>query len=187
MTVESIRNALASLPEVEEAKSEDDVHDLYSLTAGLTQVLRKMGVEQMRGSRELLNALEPLGEAAEVHAAWQREQERATESERQLARLAGVLIGALDSIARFASLLREAEGLEEWAVQLDKAVDVCHRDGEKAGLVPLADRGDRFDEAAHDTVSEAPAGTAPVIARVVMQGYALNGRVLRRATVEVGG
>jgi molecular chaperone GrpE (heat shock protein) len=189
MDLERLKAALLSIPLMEDADGAavPAVSDLLCASEDLIRTLRKLGVQQMRDSRDLLAALERPGpEVAQLRDAWQREQQRAVESERQLKALARAFIATFDVLDRMAAAFRTL-GMEDWAVQTTEAIHLCLGHAEKAGLVTLGTPGEPFDETVHD-LSRQPAGPArgPLrVDAVASRGYALNGQVLRRAAVEV--
>jgi molecular chaperone GrpE len=60
---------------------------------------------------------------------------------------------------------------------------------ERHGIKRVGSRGERFDPAVHQAVSQAPSDDVPAgdIAEVFQAGYVLNGRTLRAAMVVVSG
>lgn len=179
----------SSIPQVEEAAPgpSGEVTDLLGAAAEFAKILRKLGIQQSREVRELLSTLqEPIGQFEQVREAWQREQQRAAESERQLGKIAEVLIGALDIFDRMLTAFQQAGGMEDWEQQTRQALELCRNSAEKVGLVPLGNPGEPFDVAIHDLARQVPPdyrGTVRV-STVVSTGYALNGKVIRRSTVD---
>jgi molecular chaperone GrpE (heat shock protein) len=190
MELDEIREVLRSVPLVVdgEAAGGEETADLLGAAAEFAKVLRRSGVQQLRDSRELVATLqEPLAKVEEVRAAWQREQQRAVESERQRKELAKVVIGALDILDRLLAAFQSISGMEDWAEQTENAIRSCLRQADKVGLVALAAPGEPFDESVHDAnqrLGGRRRGDLRIKA-VPVRGYALNGQVLRRATVDV--
>ena len=188
MDLNSIRETLRLVPEVVDSQVDppQPPGDLLGSAEDFAKVLRKLGVQQMRDTRELLASVQgALGESGEIREAWHKERQRATESERQLKALARVMVDTLDILDRMHSTLQSVGGMEDWARQVEQALDLCLQKAERAGLVPLGKPGEEFDEAIHDSLQPLPPGRRrPIVMVVPMRGYALNGQILRRATVE---
>lgn len=188
MDLNAIRESLESIPKImdPQAGSSEPAGDLFGAAEDFAKVLRKLGVQQMRDSRELLASIQSaFGDAGEVRAAWQKERQRATDSERQLKALTGAMVDTLDILDRMHSAFQSVGGMADWARQIEQALKVCLEKAERAGLVALGKPGEEFDEAVHDSPQPLPAGQRrPTITTVSIRGYALNGQVLRRATVE---
>lgn len=188
MDLDKVRNLLRALPEISESTDSD--RDLLATAEEFSKTLRKLGLRQMQEVREALAAVEtPGAQVEEVRAAWQREQQRAVDAERQSERLARVLVGTLDQLRNLQAGLGQVAGLGDWAEQAGKALTLCHREAEKVGLVALAAAGDPFDAAVHDTINEvSPAsGSSWVVTDVKTQGYSWNGAGVRRALVALKG
>jgi molecular chaperone GrpE (heat shock protein) len=188
MKLQTVQQALGSLPQVNEpASAASEPIDVLGAVAEFSKLLRKVGVQQTREVREILSSLQSSGsQTEEIRQAWQREQERAAASEQQLRKLAEVLIAALDILERMHAAFEAAPGMQEWAQQTRQAIDVALHNSKKIGLVPLGAPGEPFDVAIHDLESEVPPGHRdPVhVGSVTTRGYALNGKVLRRASVD---
>jgi NTP pyrophosphatase (non-canonical NTP hydrolase) len=188
MDLNVIRETLRSIPEIvdPQAGPPPPPGDLLGSAEDFAKVLRKLGVQQMRDTRELLAGVQgALGESGEIRDAWQKERQRATESERQLKALARVMIDTLDILDRMHSTFHSVGGMEDWARQVEQALEVCFEKAERVGLVPLGKPGEEFDEAVHDSPQPLPPGRRrPKVTAVSTRGYALNGQILRRATVE---
>jgi predicted NBD/HSP70 family sugar kinase len=191
MELSSVQQALRSIPRVDDdaasEPAESGVTDLLGAATEFSKLLRKLGIQQTREVRDILSTIrsgDPQSE--QVREAWQREQQRASGSEQQLSRLAEVLIGTFDILDRMLAAFADAGGMEDWELQARQAVDLSLHNAEKVGLVPLGSPGERFDVAIHDLVREVPRGHrgAVKISAVVTRGYALNGKVLRRAVVD---
>jgi len=187
--LETLQQALQSIPEVQDGTAAEggDVADLLGVAAEFSKLLRKLGVQQTREVRELLDALQVPGAPSEqVREAWQREQQRAAGSEQQLRRVSEVLIGTFDILERMLAAMEAQPGMREWEEQTRQAIDLCLHNAQKVGLVPLGAPGEPFDVAIHNLTREVPRGyRGPVrVGAVVTRGYALNGKVLRRAAVD---
>lgn len=188
MDLDAIREALRSIPEVAapHAGLPQPTGDLVGSAEDFAKVLRKLGLQQMRDTRELLASMQSaLGESGEIREAWQKERQRAIASERQLKALAMVMVEALDILDRMHSTFRSVSGMEDWAGQVEQALDLCLQRAERAGLAPLGRTGEEFDEAIHDSSRPlSPSSRRPTVTAVSTRGYALNSQILRRATVE---
>jgi molecular chaperone GrpE (heat shock protein) len=187
--LKTVQEALQSIPQVidDPQTPAGNVTDLVDAAAEFAKLLRKLGVQQTREVREILSAFqEPSGQFEQLREAWQREQQRATESERQLGKLAEVFIAALDILDRMLTAFHQAGGMEDWERQTRQAVELCLHNAEKAGLVSLGSPGEPFDVAIHDLTRQVPPGHRGTVrvSTVVSRGYALNGNVLRRAQVD---
>lgn len=189
MKLETLQEALRAIPQVTDpaAPSTGEISDLLSAAAEFSKLLRKLGVQQTREVRELLSSMQqPETQSEELREAWQREQQRAAASEQQLRRLADVLVATLDIFDRMLAAFQDQRGMEPWERQTRQAIDVCLHSAEKVGLVALGTPGEPFDIAIHDLEREIPPGHRGTVrvGTVVTRGYALNGKVLRRATVD---
>lgn len=192
MDLRELRDALRALPQARDAETaaEDGVGDLLTAAGEISRALRRLGVQQMKDSREVLAACNSLkGQAGDVEplrAAWQREQQRAADSERQQKELARVVIATLDVFDRMLSAFRSLEGMRDWAEQSELAIARCLRQADRAGLAALGTPGEPFDETIHDGGQHLDGGGGTlVVESVAIRGYALNGQLLRRARVNV--
>jgi len=187
--LKTVQEALRSIPQIVEDTEvpTGKVTDLVDAAAEFAKLLRKLGIQQTREAREILSALqEPGGQSEQLREAWQREQQRATESERQLGKLAEVFIAALDILDRMLAAFQQAGGMEGWEQQARQAVELCLHNAEKIGFVALGSPGEPFDVAIHDLTRPVPSGQRGTVrvSAVVSRGYSLNGKVLRRAAVD---
>lgn len=187
---ETLREAFRSIPQIRslDGASAERRSDLLCAAEEFAKVLRKLAVQQMRDSREILTTIQQsLGKAEQAYEAWQREQQRATASERQAKELATVLVGVLDLLDRMAASFESLDGMKEWARQTGQAVQLCLAEAGKVGLTALGSPGEPFDEKIHDIGQGGSPGHAGpwTVRAVVVRGYALNGQILRRAVVEL--
>ena len=186
---EEIMAAFARLPHLREPGEdpEGSPPDVLGLVVELNKVLRKIGLQQARSSREVVGTVEDLAEkmiALQEMAA--REQARAAEREGQLAGLAEVLVGILDLLGRLGDALRGGASPADLAEQVDLARRSIEQDAGRAGLVVTGLPGETFDPEAHALVGEAPAGGSCYrVVESVRRGYRLNGRTLRKARVRI--
>lgn len=185
--LESVQQGFRSIPRVGDSAPLAEIEDVLGAAAEFSKLLRKLGIQQVREVREALSSLQdPEGE--QIREAWHREQQRAAGSEQQLRKVTDVLISTFDILERMLTAFRAAE-MEEWEKQTRQAIEICLHDAEKVGLVPLGVQGEIFDAAVHDIARELPREPRAVllVSAVVTRGYALNGKVLRRAAVDYAG
>lgn len=142
-------------------------------------------LEQLRTAIAALRE-EALRERAELDNQRKRlardvDQARRFANERLLSELLPVLDSLDAGLAAAAEASPLKEGLEATRRQLLKV-------GADHGMTPLDPRGEAFDPAWHQAVSQAPAGegVAPgTVVQVFQKGYVLNDRLLRPALVVV--
>ncbi len=144
-------------------------------------------LEQLRGAMNALRE-EALRERAELDNQRKR-LARDVEQARRFAneRLLSDLLPVLDSLdAGLAAAAGDTgplkEGLEATYRQLLKV-------GADHGMSPIDPKGEAFDPAWHQAVSQVPAGEAApgTVVQVFQKGYLLNDRLLRPALVVVAG
>lgn len=189
MELKHLQQALRSIPQLEDPGAEPPagVADALGAATEFSKLLRKLGSQQGRDAREILSALQKQdSQSGQIQQAWQREQERASASEQQLARMADVLVAAFDVLDRMLAALVAAGDMDTWEKQARQGIELCLHNAEKVGLVPLGAVGEPFDVSIHNLVRAVPPRhRGPVqVGAVVARGYALNGRVLRRAEVD---
>ena len=110
----------------------------------------------------------------------------APEEEAQNRKLAEVLIATFDILDRMLSVFTPKGPTSELYSQTQQAIDLCLHNAGKVGLVALGEPGEPFDTAIHALTRELPHGQSSSlrVASVATRGYALNGKVLRRAEVD---
>jgi molecular chaperone GrpE len=182
MKLEPLQQALRSIPEIDEAAAapSEKIEDVVGAVAEFSKLLRKAGIQQSREVREIVSSLAQNPE--EIREAWQREQQRAAASEQQLRKLAEAMIATLDILDRMLAEMASTN----WEAQIRQALDVSLHNVEKAGLVSFGKVGELFDPAIHDLTREIKQRptVALCVSAVASRGYALNGKVLRRAAVD---
>jgi len=168
---------------------EEPAEDLMTVVARFVSVLRKLGTEQMRSNTQLSSTVEDAVEGMEaIRRAILGERDRAVLAENRNETFANILIGQIDFLDRTAELMAKIEGLEAWTHQMTNGVRLLLKEASKAGLTEIAEAGDPFNSSFHDPVGKVRGsedGTNLVVSRVVQRGFQLDGRVLRRATVEL--
>jgi len=181
-----IRRQLAALPEIQEASGET-VHDLLSVAGEFAKLLRKLGVQQTRAGTDVVGSVrESMARLDDVHQAALDARDRAVRAERQAEKLATALIAHLDLVERAAAVMREAGGMNSWIEQFEKAEGQTLAEAAKWGLTTTGHEGETFDTSVHDALNEIePTDAAVNVHRVQRRGWMLNGRVLRRARVEI--
>jgi len=190
MDLKKIQDALRSLPQVVEGDREDSRKegDLLGVATQFSLLLRKIGVQQTRADTDLMAAVESAtSRVDEVHQAALDARDRAVQAERQAEKLAEVLIKHLDLLERAVGVMENAEGLESWVETLRKGADGTLAEAAKWGLVSVGLPGEPFDPNVHDSTNQIErTDEAVVVKTTVRRGFLLNGRVLRRAEVEIG-
>jgi len=178
---------LAKLPETFSSPEAEERGDFLSVAEEYSILLRKIGIQQTRTGTELLaDVREATSRLDEVHQAALDARDRAAQAERQSEKLALTLIGHLDLIARAISLMREAEGAGQWGDALEKGFSQTLIEAAKWGLIGIGIEGELFDPNVHDTVNQIGQTDEKIfISKVHRKGYSLNGRILRRAEVEI--
>jgi molecular chaperone GrpE len=187
MDLNAVQEALRSTPRIEDdpqnASASADAIDVLGVAAEFSKFLRNVSEQQTREIREIAASVSDTGR---LHEALQREQERAAGSEQQLRKMAEVLIGTLDLFERMLAALSADPEMKPWETQTRQALELSLHNAAKIGFVALGTPGEAFDSSIHDLTREVPGGSAvePRISAVLERGYALNGRILRRARVD---
>jgi len=184
----ALQNRLAELPETHPgAQIEAGGADFLSVAGEFSKLLRKIGIQQTRAGTDLLAGVrEATSRLDEVHQAALDSRDRAVQAERQAEKLALTLIGQLDLVVRAIGVMREAEGVDRWADALEKGVLQTLTDASKWGLSGIGNEGEEFDPDVHDSVNQIDRTEQKVIvSKMHRKGYSLNGRLLRRAEVEI--
>ena len=187
--IDEIRNRLKELPDVR-AHGDDDRSstDTMGIAAEFTKTLRKLGVQQTRADTTLMESInEATSRIDDVHQAALDARDRAVQAERQAENLAEVLIEHLDLLERAIGVMEEAGGLEKWVGTLRKGANGTLAAAAKWGLVSVGLPGEPFDPSVHDSTNQIERTDETVVVRATARrGYLLNGRVVRRAEVEIG-
>ncbi len=142
---------------------------------------------------DLLDSLEEWGndqreETEKLRAALENEQGKAQkEAERREAALLKLGMSCLDQFF----VLRKAagkSGSEQWIRQIDLMMELLREPLIQAGLQTLGNVGELFSYQIHDAAGTEAAKTPDQdmrVAGILSQGYAYQGRVLRKAKVSV--
>ena len=188
MDLQELQSKLASLPEIADPDQPPQAgSDLLSVAEEFAKLLRKLGIQQTRSGTDLLGSVkDSMSRLDEVHQAALDARDRAVQAERQAEKLALVLVGHLDLLERAVGVMREAGGMASWVEQLEKGIDQSLAEASKWGLVSVGRPGDVFDPEVHDSVNQIEGSAAVAeVRRALRRGFMLNGRLLRRAQVEI--